>query len=101
MTRTASLALLLLLPLPALAWDFEKHGIPVDEILSGGPPRDGIPALTEPVFVSVDEASFLQAGDRVLGVAHRGAARAYPIRILSWHEVVNDTVGGDPVLVSW
>ena len=75
--------------------------IDADDIQSGGPPRDGIPALFSPVMVPAGEASFLDAGDRVLGVNLGGEARAYPLRILSWHELVNDTVGGDPLLVSW
>jgi len=86
---------------PAWGWDFEKHSIPLEEIQAGGPPRDGIPALLEPRFVDAAEASFLRPEDRMLGFIQGGEARAYPIRILSWHELVNDRVGGTPVLVSW
>jgi hypothetical protein len=85
----------------ALAWDFEKHSIPVEDIHSGGPPKDGIPALLEPKFVPAGEAGFLRGEDRVLGFEREGEARAYPIRILSWHELVNDQVGDEPILVSW
>ena len=88
-------------PVPAGAWDFSDSSIPVDQIESGGPPRDGIPALFSPSFVPASEANFLTGEDRVLGIEIAGEARAYPIRILSWHELVNDTVGGSPLLVSW
>ena len=86
---------------PAVAWDFDKHAIPTDEIISGGPPRDGIPALMEPEYVAADKAFYLQDEDRVIGVVVNGVARAYPLRIMSWHELVNDRFGGVPVLVSW
>ena len=86
---------------PAMAWDFDRHAIPTDEIISGGPPRDGIPALMEPEYVAADKAFYLNAEDRVIGVVVNGVARAYPLRIMSWHELVNDRFGGVPVLVSW
>lgn len=85
----------------ALAWNFEKHSIPLDEILSGGPPKDGIPALLDPKFVPAGDDTFLRDEDRILGFELDGEARAYPLRILSWHELVNDRVGGAPVLISW
>ena len=92
----------LLLPLAALAqWDFSKHAIPLDEIVSGGPPRDGIPALTNPDYVAVEKADYMRPDEQILGVFLNGVARAYPTRILSWHEVVNDEFGDEPVLVSW
>lgn len=98
----AILAIMILAaPMASLAWDFTKHSIPVEEIQSGGPPRDGIPALSGPKLVRAEEAGFLKDEDRVLGFEHAEEARAYPIRILSWHELVNDRVGGVPVLVSW
>ena len=68
--------------------------IPVREIISGGPPRDGIPAILEPEFVSQAEAqAFMDPDDIVLSVTHDGVTRAYPFRILNWHEVVNDQIG--------
>lgn len=82
-------------------WDFSGAKVPVDQIQSGGPTRDGIPALLAPVIVPASEAGFLDDDDRVLGLQIGGEARAYPIGILSWHELVNDTVAGRPVLVSW
>jgi|FaiFalDrversion2_1042247.scaffolds.fasta_scaffold01394_3 hypothetical protein len=83
-------------------FDVTKHSVPIEEIRGGGPPKDGIPALDNPRFVSAKEAEkFLSRQDRVLGVALNGAAKAYPLKILNWHEIVNDTVGGRPVLVTW
>lgn len=101
---TALLLTLWLVALPLLSaasWDFSKGSIPRDEIMSGGPPRDGIPALTEPKFVPAAAASFMRDDEQVLGVFLGGVAKAYPTRILSWHELVNDYYRDLPVLVSW
>ncbi len=84
----------------AYGWSFEKSSIPVDQILSGGPPKDGIPALLNPKFATPAESG-LDPEDRVIGFVSGGDARAYPMRIMSWHELVNDEVNGKPVLVSW
>ena len=68
--------------------------IPTDQILSGGPPRDGIPAILEPKFVSQEAAAeFMEDDDVVISVTHDGETRAYPFRILNWHEIVNDHIG--------
>lgn len=75
--------------------------IPVSEILNGGPGRDGIPSLDHPVFVPADKASFLRSKDRVLGIELNGIHRAYPIRILNYHEIVNDTIGGTPLVITY
>ena len=75
--------------------------VPLDSILSGGPPRDGIPALDSPTFVTADNAGFLSARDRVMGVNHRGIVKAYPLRILNRHEIVNDTYDGQSVIVTF
>ena len=73
---------------------FSNALIPRHEIRSGGPPRDGIPAILEPKFVSPTEAdTFMRDKDVVISVTHAGETRAYPFRILNWHEVVNDTIG--------
>lgn len=82
--------------------DFSKHSVPYSEILSGGPPKDGIPAIDHPVFVSVDEAdAWLKPQEPVILFALNGDARAYPIQILIWHEIVNDVVADIPVLVTF
>jgi hypothetical protein len=98
----AALALLTAAPSAAAAdWVLSPSSIDTGKIQSGGPPKDGIPALTEPQYVAAGEADYLSGGDRVLGLEVNGDARAYPLRILSWHELVNDTVGGEKILVSW
>ena len=82
-------------------FDVTRHTIPLREIVSSVP-RDIISALSDPTFLSADQArGLLKDSDRVLGVSWNGEAKAYPVRILNWHELVNDTVGGRPVLVSW
>ena len=75
--------------------------VPQEEILSGGPPKDGIPAILEPKFISAAKVAFLSPGDQVIGIEVEGQARAYPIRILNLHEVVNDTVNGIPIVVTF
>ncbi|MBH0231717.1 DUF3179 domain-containing protein [Halobacillus yeomjeoni] len=82
--------------------DWSKHTIPYEEIISGGPPRDGIPSIDDPKFLSVKEArDWLAPTEPVMVVDINKDARAYPLQILIWHEIVNDTVGGRPILVSY
>jgi hypothetical protein len=75
--------------------------VPKEEILSGGPAKDGIPAILKPKFIKADEAHFLQPHDQVIGVVMDGQAVAYPIKILNYHEVVNDTVNQEPIAVTF
>jgi|CXWL01.1.fsa_nt_gi hypothetical protein len=72
-----------------------------EEIVSGGVPLDGIPSLESPPSVPASEAIFLSDGEAVYGVAVGGAFRAYPERVLSWHEMLNDVVGGEPLTLSY
>lgn len=81
-------------------FDLRDALVPLAAIEHGGPPRDGIPAIDRPKFVAAARTS-LRPADRVLGLEHRGVARAYPVRILNWHEVVNDRLGGDPVTITY
>ncbi|MFQ5813967.1 MAG: DUF3179 domain-containing protein [Anaerolineae bacterium] len=82
--------------------DFSRHSVPYSEILSGGPPKDGIPAIDEPQTVSIDEADeWLESQEPVILVQVEDDARAYPIQILMWHEIANDAVGGVPVTVTF
>ncbi len=82
-------------------FDVEDALVPVEQIEHGGPPRDGIPALTRPAMRTVSKVDYLDAADRVLALSLDGEARAYPIRILNWHEVVNDTIAGRGVVISY
>lgn len=82
--------------------NWEKHSIEFDELLSGGPPRDGIPSLDDPSFVSAAEAgAWLADNEPVIALELAGEARAYPIQILTWHEIANDTIGDTPVAVTF
>jgi len=81
--------------------DFSNAVIPFDEIRSGGPPRDGIPALDDPKFVSAERADWLHPQEPVIVVSVGDDRRAYPIQILIWHEIVNDTVGGKPLSITF
>lgn len=84
------------------ATDFSKHSVSYSEILSGGPPKDGIPAIDAPKFQSAREADeWLKDREPVVFVQVGDDARAYPIQILIWHEIVNDTVGGEPLMISF
>jgi Protein of unknown function (DUF3179) len=64
--------------------------IPVNEIHHGGPPRDGIPSIDQPAFISANDAQYLNDADQILGLIQNNIAKAYPIKILNWHEIVND-----------
>jgi thiol-disulfide isomerase/thioredoxin len=82
--------------------DFTKHSVSYDEILSGGPPKDGIPAIDTPKFVTVEEADeWLQPQEPVIMVEVGEVAKAYPIQILMWHEIVNDVIGDTPITVTF
>jgi len=92
---------LIVLVVLLMGFDFSKHSIPRSEIRSGGPPKDGIPAILKPKFLRAEQAAFMKDRDRVLGLVHHGESKAYPINILNWHEIVNDVVGGRPVFISY
>ena len=81
--------------------DFSRMMVEPIEIRAGGPPRDGIPPIDEPRFVPVTGHDELSPKESVIAFAHDGDARAYPLRILMWHEIVNDVVGGKPVVVTY
>lgn len=100
--------------LPAVAWasptawrlqgwktDFSRTTIPFEEIISGGPPRDGIPPIDEPTFKPAAEITDIAEREPVIVYPINAAARAYPLRVLMWHEIVNDTVDGKPVAVTY
>lgn len=82
--------------------DFKIHSIPYSEIFSGGPPKDGIPAIDNPQFISVSEADeWLGDLEPVTIFAEQGIVRIYPFQILMWHEIVNDTIGDRPIVVTF
>jgi len=81
--------------------DFSKTSIDYSEIMSGGPPKDGIPALDNPIFINVADDKELTDRDPVISLDINGDARAYPVRILIWHEIANDVVGGKPVVITY
>ena len=73
-----------------------------DNSLSGGPPKDGIPSIDDPRFENTDQADrWLEDGSRIIGLYHNGQARAYPQGLLVWHEIVNDTVAGDAIAITY
>ena len=81
--------------------NFDKLAVQPSEIMSGGPPKDGIPPIDDPKFVAISKADDLTERDPVIGLEINGDARAYPLRVMTWHEIVNDTVGGKPVAVTY
>jgi len=81
--------------------DFAKHGVELSEIRSGGPAKDGIPAIDTPKIVPVSEVKNLADRDPVIRVVINGEARAYPLAVLTWHEIANDRIGGVPIAVTY
>jgi hypothetical protein len=103
-TITAGATLQESVPFDISEWktDFTKHSVPLSEIMSGGPPKDGIPAIDRPEFIPVPGPDdWLKPQEPVIFFEHAGDARAYPLQILIWHEIVNDTVGGAPVAITF
>ncbi len=75
--------------------------IDLEELISGGPPPDGIPAIDTPKFERADQVDWLGDTEAVLSLTVEGETRAYPLRVMTWHEIVNDVVGGVPVAVTY
>ena len=82
-------------------FDLSNASIDPEEIVLGGPPRDGIPAINQPKFIAADKVDYLHDDDIVMALVRGDIARAYPTRILVWHEIVNDVIGGDQVAVTY
>jgi hypothetical protein len=78
-----------------------KALVPLSEIVSGGPPKDGIPSIDNPKFVSAEQATFLSDNTLGMYVDVNGDKRFYPTNILAWHEIVNDVVGGKPLAITF
>lgn len=84
------------------ATDFSRISVPAGDIVSGGPPKDGIPAVDDPKFESVESAdSWLGDRDPVLVIVRDGVVKAYPLGILIWHEIVNDEISGLPITATF
>ena len=86
------------------AWttDFSRHTVPYSEISAGNPRRDGIPPIDDPNFTTPASASdWVGELEPVVALELNGEAKAYPLQILTWHEIVNDNIGGEPVLVTF
>ena len=101
MKRRNFLAFFLIIPLFLTEFTLDNAIVSEADILSGGPPKDGIPAMLEPKVVDAADADFMNRQDTVIGVVISGQPKAYPIKILNWHEVVNDTVGDAPIVVTF
>jgi hypothetical protein len=88
-------------PSPAEAASTPDPLVDPDDIISGGPPPDGIPPIDDPKFLAPGDAGYLTDREPVLAVEVGGEAKAYPLQIMTWHEIVNDTIGGVPVSVTY
>lgn len=87
---------------PGWRTDTSKRSVELSELISGGPPKDGIPSIDRPVFVSNEEAGrWLGEREPVIALEVEGEARAYPLQILIWHEIVNDQIKSTPVAVTF
>ncbi len=85
-----------------IAPDGTKYIINPNKILAGGPPKDGIPSIDNPKFVSVEEADkWIQDNELVLAIIYKDVKRVYPLQIMVWHEIVNDFIAGDPILITY
>ncbi|MEJ2015401.1 MAG: DUF3179 domain-containing protein, partial [Limibacillus sp.] len=81
--------------------DFTRTSVDLSEIQSGGPPKDGIPSIDDPRFLPADKIEGLAGSEPVIGITVNGVSRAYPLRVLIWHEIVNDVIAGVPVAVTY
>lgn len=81
--------------------DFSRTTVPFEDILSGGPPRDGIPSIDDPTFVSAARVTEVADREPVIQFGIGADVRAYPLRVLTWHEIANDVVGDRPVAVTY
>jgi len=79
-----------------------KYIVDPNKIIGGGPPKDGIPSIDNPKYVSVQEADqWIQDNELILAIIYKGVKRVYPLQIMVWHEIVNDNIAGDPILITY
>jgi hypothetical protein len=95
-------------PLPPEKYDIKtdpsglKYIVDPNKIVGGGPPKDGIPSIDNPKFVPLDEADeWIEDNELVLGITYKGVKKVYPLQIMVWHEIVNDIIAGDPLLITY
>ncbi|GJL86192.1 MAG: hypothetical protein DHS20C02_19670 [Micavibrio sp.] len=81
--------------------DFTKSSVDFNDILSGGPPKDGIPAIDDPGFAPASEIKDIGDQEPVITLTYNGIAKAYPLRVLMWHEIANDAIGDMPITVTY
>lgn len=80
---------------------FQEHEVKLEEIVDGGPPKDGIPAITGPGFFYAKDVAVFSSREPVVALEVNGEARAYPVRYLMWHEIVNDKIQNIPVAITF
>lgn len=79
-----------------------KYIVDPEKIVGGGPAKDGIPSIDSPKYVSLEEADqWIQDNELVLAIIYKGIKRVYPLQIMVWHEIVNDVIAGDPILITY
>ncbi len=95
-------------PLPQEEYDIKtdpsglKYIVDPNKIVGGGPPKDGIPSIDNPKFVPLEEADqWIEDDELVLGITYKGVKRVYPLQIMVWHEIINDIIAGDPLLITY
>lgn len=82
--------------------DGTKYIVNPVKIVGGGPPKDGIPSIDDPKFVSFKEAEeWIEDNELVLAIIYKGVKRVYPLQIMVWHEIVNEVIAGDPLLITY
>jgi hypothetical protein len=79
-----------------------KYLVNPNKIRGGGPPKDGIPSIDNPKYVSVEDADqWIEDNELVMAIDYKGVKRVYPLQIMVWHEIVNDEIAGDKILITW
>lgn len=92
---------LVVLTVPAWSFDLTRHSAPVPALSQQVLPKDAIPAIENPELIPASQAEDIAPDEQIIGVVIGEEARAYPIRILNSHEIVNDTVHDNPIAVTW
>lgn len=82
-------------------FELEGASVPIEEIVAGGADKDGIPSIDYPQYIDATDAEFLRGRERVLGISFDGINRAYPIKILNYHEIINDVIGDTPIVITF